>query len=224
MASETEKTKQRTKRHRLEWDFQVGKTNRSLQMWRSLALIMSAATVLLVLDVGSYLKKPKLVPYVVEVAGDEITFKGLMQPTPLSVTDAAVIHYLKRFIDDMVSVSTDAVVLKEQLRDTYAIATVQAQAQVSRYINQTDPFKAAASGEHVDVKFTGFTKQAERTWHVEWVEEVWQNGKLTSEPAMAGTFTYTMDLPTTSTEAEVNPFGLLIDEFFISRRSQQGGP
>lgn len=209
------------RRSRVEWDFQIARSHRSLMMWRSLALLMSAATVLLIWYAGSYLREPKLVPYVVEVTGNQIAFKGVVKPTPLTVTDAAVIHYLKRFITDLVSVSTDPVVLKTNLRDTYTIATPQAQAQITRYILKSNPFKASAAGEHVDVRFTEFVKQAEHTWHVEWVEERWVAGSLKAEPAMVGTFTYTTSLPTTEKEAEDNPFGLFVDEFFIAPRSAQ---
>jgi len=211
---------QQVRHGRLEWDFQIGKANQSVQMWRALALIMSVSTVLLIIYAGSYIQKPKLVPYVVEVSGNQIAFKGVMRATPLTVTDAAVIHYLKRFIRDLVSVSTDPVVLKEQLRDTYTIATAQAQGEITRYIATANPFKAARDGEHVDVRFTEFAKQAERTWHVEWVEEVWKGGELKAEPAMAATFTYTMDLPTTPGEADKNPLGLFVDWFFLGQRRQ----
>ena len=212
---------EQVKRGRLEWDFQIARSHRSLQMWRLLALVMSASTLLLIWYAGSYIQKPKLVPYVVEVQGDQITFKGLVKPTPLTVTDAAVIHYLRRFITDLVSVSTDPVVLKDNLRDTYTIATPQAQGEITRMIVKADPFKASSDGEHVDVRFTEFVKQAEHTWHVEWIEEEWQGSELKAEPAMAGTFTYVTNLPTSEQEAESNPFGLYIDEFFIAPRSAQ---
>lgn len=214
-------TDEQVEKARREWDFQMRKSHLSLQMWRVLALTLSALTVVLLIYAIGSIHAPRLVPYVVELPRAQGAAKAGVRTAPLAVSDPVVIHGLERFITDLVSVSTDPVVLKNRLRETYTIATPKAQREITRYIAASDPFKAARDGEHVAVSFTEIIPQAVRTWYVEWIETVWALGDRKAERAFAGTFRYVVLPPTGETAAENNPFGLVIEEFSLSSRRTQ---
>lgn len=206
------------KRARVQWDFQIARYVGSLKIAWALAIISTSCLLISLFYIGSYLQKPKLIPYVVEVQGDVIQFKGVIHSTKLTVTDAAVQNYLIRFVTNLRSISSDPVVLKERLKDVYSIAAPPAQRQVTEMISQAKPFEQSSHGIRNDVRFTLFEKIAQNTWRAEWIEEVRDQGNLKDTFSMVGTFTYTQGFPSTEIEASQNPFGIYITEFFISQR------
>jgi type IV secretion system protein TrbF len=166
------------------------------------------------------LQKPKLIPYVVQTQGDQVTFKGVITSTKLPISDAVVRNYLIRFVTHLRTISSDTVVLKKDLRDVYSIATPAAQRQITETISASKPFELSAHDTRDDVQFTLFEKIAEHTWRAEWNEQIRVQGNLKDSLMMVGTFTYTQGFPSTEIEAEQNPFGLYITEFFITQRRQ----
>lgn len=212
----------RTKYQRAQrrWDREIIRAQNALTGWRLLAIFSTCGLALSIYFMGSYMQKPRLVPYVVEVQGDQIDFKGVMRTTPLTINDAVVRNYLIRFISNLRTISSDLVVLKNSLRDTYSISAVNAQRQISEMIMRDKPFEQSTHDIRRDVRLTLFEKIAEKTWRVEWIEEIREQGSLKDTFSMAGTFTYAQGYPSTDIDAEKNPFGLYFSEFFISQRRQ----
>ena len=214
----TEQTEhEKFRRAQQEWDYRLDKNLRLLSTWRALALIAMTTLFFVIFWAGSYLQKPKLVPYVVELKGGEISFKGVMQASPLTVTDAVVRNYIIRFVSHLRSVSSDPVVLRDNLLDLYSIATLSAQRQVTAFIAKTNPFGLSAKGATTDLRFTLFQKIDQHTWRAEWVEETRDQGELKSSTPWAGTFSYAQRMPTSDQEAEKNPFGLYFTSYFITK-------
>ena len=208
------------KKARLQWDFQISRYVGSLRTAWALAIISTSSLLLALFYIGSYMQKPKLIPYVVEIQGDQISFQGVVHSTKLTINDAVVRNYLIRFVTNLRTISSDPVVLKTNLKDVYSIATPAAQRQITESISQSKPFEQSAHEIRDDVQFTLFEKIAEKTWRAEWIEQIRQQGNLKDTHSMVGTFTYTQGYPSTDIEAEQNPFGLYITEFFITQRRQ----
>jgi type IV secretion system protein TrbF len=215
-----ESERSQLKKARKQWDFQIARSVSSLNVWRAVALILAVSLFISVYSISRYMAQPKLLPYVVEVQGDQISFKGMMRTTPLTINDAVVINYLKRFVINLRSISSDIVILKTNLSDVFWITSVAAQNQVKGQIFKDKPFEQSTKGIHRDVQFTLFQHETEKTWRVEWIEEIRQEGTLEDTANMAGTFTYTQQNPPTEAAAEANPFGLYFTEFFVSQRRQ----
>lgn len=212
-------TKQ-VKKARLQWDFQIARAVGSLKTAWALAIIEACCLFICLFYIGSYLQKPKLIPYVVEIQGDQVSFQGVMRSMKLTINDAVVRNYIIRFVTNLRTVSSDIVVLKKDLTDVYSIATPAAERQLTETITQSKPFELSSHEVRVDVQFTLFEKIAERSWRAEWIEQVRQAGNLKDSVSMVGSFTYTQGFPTTDLEAEQNPFGLYFTEFFLSQRRQ----
>jgi len=200
-----------------EWDNRLDRHLRLLSTWRFLAIAAMCTLFLVILWAGASIQQPKLVPYVVQVNGTDIAFKGIMQSTPLTINDAVADNYLIRFVTHLRSVSTDQVVLRNNLLDLYSISTISAQRQITQYIAKANPFADSTKGIRVDIHFTRLTKLDQHTWLVDWIEDTRDQGQLKSSIAWTGTFTYTQSLPTTHAEAERNPFGLFFTGFDIQQ-------
>lgn len=201
----------------LEWTRRLEKNARLINSWRFLAILSSCTLLLVIIWAGAKIQQPKLVPYIVEVNGNQISFKGVMQAAPVTITDAFADNYLVRFITNLRSVSTDPVVLRNDLLDLYSISTESAQRQITQWIASSDPFAKSAKGIRVDVRFTRLTKLGQNTWLVDWVEDTRDQGNLTSSIAWTGTFEYTQEPPKTHEEAEKNPIGFFVTGFNIQR-------
>jgi type IV secretion system protein VirB5 len=160
----------------------------------------------------------KLIPYVVEVTESQVRFAGVLQNRRLSITDAEIIYYIKRFVGNLFTISSDAVILKNNLSDVYNFTSPNCQTQISEYILSAKPFEKSISGLRVDIKYTLFEKVAEKTWRCEWIEETREKGVLKTQIAKSGTFTYSQDYPQTIRQAETNPSGLFFTEYFVSER------
>jgi type IV secretion system protein VirB5 len=218
--NQAKRLRKQIKHSRMEWDFQIARSVSSLSVWRALAIIEALSLVVCVISMGSYMQKPKLLPYVVEVKDEQINFKGMMRSTPLTLNDAVVRNYLLRFVTNLRTISSDLVVLKTNLRDVYTIASTSAQRQITEMIQHDKPFEQSTHGFRRDLQITLFQHETEKTWRVEWIEEIRVQGNLKDTLVMSGTFTYAQGNPSTDIEAEKNPFGLYITEFYISQRRQ----
>ena len=163
------------------------------------------------------LSKPTYRPYVVEISGGEIDFRGVVQEQELTVNDAIIRNYLMRFVKNIRSVSSDPVVLKESLKDAYFIASSQCQTELTELILSDNPFDLQESDITVDLKFTFYERLTENTWRVQWDEYYRRDGILQEIVVMAGTFTYFLRYPETEELAEINPFGLYFSDFYIDK-------
>jgi type IV secretory pathway TrbF-like protein len=164
------------------------------------------------------LDKPKMIPYVVEIRNDEVRFAGYIGNRQLNATDAEIIFYLKRFITGLFSVTSDPVLLKDRLSDVYNFTGPHAQIQVTEDILERRPVEQSAAGIRVDIRFSLFERVSEKTWRCEWLEETREKGVLKAQAVKSGTFTYTQDYPQTELQAEANPSGIFITEYFVTER------
>lgn len=202
---------------RREWDFQIGRSSRNLLVWRTIAIVSLFLLSFSTIYSYYHITRPKMVPYVVTVTQEgKVEYKGVIYNQKLTATDSVVRHYLIRFLKDIRTISSDIVVLKQQLADAYHIASPECQRQLTELITETRPFELAQNKTRRDIKITIFEKVAENTWRCEWVEYMRDGGVLTDKVPMSGTFSYITSYPETELEAENNPFGLYFIEFFIT--------
>jgi type IV secretion system protein VirB5 len=164
------------------------------------------------------ISKPKFVPYIVEINESEVKFAGFVQNRALNAGDAEIIFYLKRFITNLFTITSDPVLLKDRLADVYNFTAPGAQIQVTEHIIENGPIEKSAAGVRIDIRFSIFEKLSEKTWRCEWMEETRVKGILQSQIVKSGTFTYSQEYPQTELQAETNPSGIFITEYFVSER------
>lgn len=204
---------------RREWDKRTGKYLNSLKMWQILAILSISGLMISLYYMGKYIQSPRLLPYVVlEKQDGSVTFQGMLTAQKLTINDAVVQNYLSRFITDLRSISSDVVVLKNNLADLYTIASPNAQRQLTEYINTSKPWLKSAQEIHVDIRFTLFQHVTDKTWLVQWIEEVRDKGMLKESKALSGSFTYTQDIIQTEMQAVKNPTGLFFTEYYITEQ------
>lgn len=206
------------KRGQRAWDHEFNKANKTLLIWRIVAIGSVFFALISVIGWNRAAVRPAMVPYVVQINEESgrVDFRGVIQPGGLEVTPAMVRFYLERFITNTRSVSTDLVVTNRRLADAYFLATPRATVQLTEYIRGNNPIQLAQQEQRRDVRFERFEQLAEQLWRVEWTEEIRANGALIRTARASGTFGYVIGTPATPQEATQNPAGIFIDEFFFS--------
>ena len=199
------------------WDERTAHTVGRIRFLQSLIVLL---TVLVCVLFFAFLTKKNYVytPYVVEINNDEVYFAGFIQNRQLKASDAEIIFYIKRFVTNLFTISSDPVLLKDRLGDVYNFTGPAAQTQVTDFIIQRQPIEKSLDGLRVDIKFNIFEKLSERTWRCEWMEETRDKGILKSQTVKSGTFTYSQDYPQTQLQAETNPSGIFFTEYFVTER------
>jgi type IV secretory pathway TrbF-like protein len=212
--------KDRIATSRREWDHRTAVYLNNLHSWQTVAILGFVGLGISLFYIGQYLQKPRLVGYVIyEQKDGSFQFEGQLQIQKLSINDAAVQNYLKRFITDTRSISSDKVVLKNSIKDCWDnIVADSCKPKLADLMKKSQPLEQSDKEIHVDVRFVVFEKIAERTWRAEWVEEVRERGILKDEIPMSGTFTYEQLTLSNMDKASENLFGLYFTDFYITER------
>lgn len=204
-----------------DWDFRVNTAHKTLLAWRLIAVIALAMSGVSMLFAYSHITRPKMIPYVVRVNEESgrVDFAGMLANQQLEVTDAVVRHYLTRFLQGLRTVSTDVVRVQAGLRDTYWIATREAQAQITEMVREGDWLALAEDRQRRDIEIRVFERVSENSWRVEWQEHIRdRNGNMVDNRPMSGTFSFVTSMPESPVEAENNPYGLFFDAFHMNER------
>ena len=199
------------------WDERTAHTVGRIKFLQSLVLVLSAAVCLLLFALITK-KNYVYMPYVVEINNNEVRFAGVVQSRQLKATDAEIIFYIKRFVTNLFSVTSDPVLLKDRLADVYNFIGPAAQIQVTEFIVQYQPIEKSTEGIRVDIRFNLFEKLSEQTWRCEWLEETRDKGLLKTQIVKSGTFTYSQDYPQSQRQAETNPSGIFFTEYYVTER------
>ena len=125
--------------------------------------------------------------------------------------DAVLARALERFVVDVRSLSSDPVVVRERWLDAYAMVTAQGRVFLDGYARANDPF--AAIGERtVSVQPTNIVRASDQSFRVDWVEQTFERGALTTTRRWTATMTLKRVKPTTRTALKANPLGLYVDQ------------
>jgi type IV secretion system protein VirB5 len=200
------------------WDERTAHTVGRIRFLQAVIVLLLSVCLLEAYYIFTNIGKPKMIPYFVEINNNEVRFAGFIQNRQLTATDAEIIFYLKRFITNLFTISSDPVLLKDRLADVYNFTGPSAQAQVTEFIIAHQPLEKSAAGLRADIRFSLFERLSEKTWRCEWLEETREQGMIKAQTVKSGTFTYTQEYPQTELQAEANPSGIFITEYFVAER------
>jgi len=214
----------RYKRARREWDDRMGDSVVRAKNWR-LAFFLSIVFICFPCVFGLiYLgAQPKIIPHIVEVGSDSAMYRGTVGKSweNYTPTDSLVMSYLKRFIVDTRTISSDSAVIKNNYLEVYNFLTPAAANILNVYLQEegNDPFSRATE-ERASVEITAAVPISGDTWQLDWLEKLWgQQGNLKGTNKWRGTFTVKMIKPKNVSDLNKNPIGLYINEFHWSKIS-----
>lgn len=200
----------------------VGRAKKEAYNWRMFTLtVMGILTVSVIGNI--YLaNKSTIIPYIIEVDNQSgaVLSKNKVEPSSYQPQDPAIKQAVNNFIVGIRSLSTDPVVVKNNWESSYRLTTRRGRDIFLSYRDQFKPEERMGK-EAVSVDSMVITKITENSYQADWIENVFQIGELNARAGQnhyTGTFTTMIIPPKNEDQLRINPLGIYIDEFHISKR------
>ncbi|ESX80688.1 conjugal transfer protein TrbF [Mesorhizobium sp. LSHC420B00] len=165
----------------------------------------------------------RVVPYVVEV--DRFGETRAVAPAiqTYEPDDAQIAWHLGHFIQNIRSVSTDAVLVRQNWLSAYDFATDRAALFLNEYAKANDPFGKIGT-RSVSVQVTSVVRASDNSFQVKWTEQVFERGSLASTTRWTGILTIVIRPPNNTDQLRKNPLGVFINAIDWSRELDSAAP
>lgn len=205
------------------WDERIGSSRVQARNWRlmaigSLALAAGLAGGLLWQSMQS-----RVVPYVIEVDrfGEARSVAPAIQD--YDPDDAQIAWHIGRFIQNVRSVSTDPVLVRQSWLAAYDFATDRAALFLNEYAKANDPFREIGT-RSVSVQVTSVVRASDTAFQVKWTEQVFERGSLASTTRWTGILAIVIRPPRNTDQLRKNPLGVFINAIDWSRELDSAAP
>lgn len=202
-------------RARQVWDDRIGSAKQQAYVWRTIGLIALAMTVVMGLALIWRSTTADVQPYVVEVdSSGEVRMVGTPQTQNWEPGDGVQQFFLRQWITDVRTISSDETVVRENLLRAYNGVSSRAGAILDDHVAEENPFdlsdELTRAVEITNVNAVG----EEKSWRVEWSESVRDpEGYLMEEREWVGIFELERIPPETASDVEENALGLFVEHF-----------
>ena len=203
------------------WDERIGSARVQAHNWRLVALgsvSVSLILAVLLLWIG---RSATTTPYIVEVDPRG----GARAVGPAAETykpnDAQIAYHLSRFVDNVRSLSSDALVVKQNWLKAYDFATERAAVTLNEYARDNDPF-AKVGRETVAVEVTSVVRASDSSFQIRWLERTFESGALKETRRLTGLFSIIITPPRTAEAVRKNPLGIYVHTFNWSQDAGTG--
>lgn len=205
------------------WDERIGSARVQAHNWRLVALGSVSVSLILAASLLWFGRSATTTPYIVEVdprGGARAVGPAIETYKP---NDAQIAYHLARFVDNVRSLSSDAVVVKQNWLKAYDFATERAAVTLNEYARDNDPF-AKVGRETIAVEVTSVVRASESSFQVRWLERTFEGGALKESRRMTGIFSLVITSPRTAEAVRKNPLGIYVHTFSWSQDAGTGEP
>lgn len=205
------------------WDDRIGSARVQAANWRLIAFGCLGLSAVLVGSNVWQASQSRITPYVVEV--DRLGEARGVAPAIQNYkpTDAEIAWHLGRFIQNVRSVSTDPVLVKQNWLDAYDFATDKAAAFLNDYARTNDPFVQIGT-RSVSVQVTSVVRASDASFQVKWIEQTFDHGSLASTEHWTAMLTTVILPPKTADTLRRNPLGIFVNAIDWSRELDAADP
>lgn len=205
------------------WDERIGTARVQASNWRLIAFGCLALSTGLSGGLLWQSMQDRVVPYVVEV--DRFGEARAIAPAIQNYQpdDAQIAWHLGRFIQNVRSVSTDAVLVRQSWLSAYDFATDRAALFLNEYAKANDPFGQIGT-RSVSVQVTSVVRASDSSFQVKWTEQVFERGSLASTTRWTAILTIVIRPPTNTDQLRKNPLGVFINAIGWSRELDSAAP
>jgi type IV secretion system protein TrbF len=192
------------------WDERIGSARVQAKNWRLVALASLGLLIAQGAAMVWQMRQNRIVPYVVEVSqAGEVRAVGsaLANWHP---TDAQIAHTLGRFIQQTRSLSSDAIVVRQNWLGAYDLVTSKAAASLNAYAATNDPFKNVGK-RTVTVDIISVVRAGPESFELRWRESSYDQGRWICEAHYTAILGIKLQTPTTEDAIRKNPLGLYVD-------------
>lgn len=184
--------------------------------WRSMAFLMVVWSFLALGTIVYLGSLPRQVPYYIRwdsTTGD-MTPLGLAPQAP---TDPATIRlWLREFVWTLRTLSSDKEVIRQAWNRMMVRVTPEGRGKIVAY---QEEWKPLIQTETQQVEILHMLPQTKRSWDVRWKETRFDahDGHVLTTTIQRGLFTFTLRVPKTPDELDLNPAGIFFDTWGWNR-------
>ena len=193
-----------------EWDDRIGSARVQAYNWRLTAVGGLLLAFLLTAGMIWQSTQSRVAPYVVEV--DKLGEAKAVTPAESSYrpNDAQIAYQLGQFITNVRSLSTDAVVVRNNWLRAYDYTTDRGASFLNDYARANDPF-ADVGARTVAIQVTSVVRATDNTYQVKWIEQAYKQGNLDRTSHWTAMLTVVTQSPKNADTLRKNPLGIYVN-------------
>ena len=202
------------------WDERIGSARVQAKSWRIMAfgcLILSGGFAAALVWQSA---RGTVVPWVVQV--DKLGQAETVAPALADYrpTDPQVAWHLARFIEQVRSIPSDAIIVRQNWLRAYDWTTDRGAAALNDYARANDPFTKVGKSQ-VAVEVSSVIRASPDSFRVAWTERHYENGQLSTTERWTAILTIVIQMPRDAERLRANPLGIYVNAINWSREMSQ---
>lgn len=192
------------------WDERIGSARVQAKNWRYMAfgcLILSASFASALVWQSA---RGTVVPWVVQI--DRLGQAQAIAPAVADYqpTDPQVAWHLARFIEQVRSIPTDAIIVRQNWLRAYDFTTAAGAMALNDYARANDPFTKVGK-QQIAVDVSSVIRASPNSFRVAWVERRYQDGSLAETSRWTAILTVVVQVPRDAEKLRANPLGIYVN-------------
>lgn len=203
-----------------EYDRIIGLQNKENKTWRIIAVSSLSFLFLSLLLLLYAIKLPKTIPIVITVSEyGEAKYVGnvsKMSYSNINVPDIAIQYQIKRFVTNMNTITSDAQVMKQNIRDCYNMLSGDAGLKLSNILKNDNPFDKFGDIKQ-SILLESILQLSPQSYQVDYIQsKITMTGVVTDRIRYRGIISIALLEPPEDKKIE-NPLGIYISDFDFTK-------
>jgi type IV secretion system protein VirB5 len=192
------------------WDERIGSARVQAANWRYMAFGCFGLSVALAAANIWQSTQSRVTPYVVEV--DKLGEPRAVAPAVQNYhpSDGEIAWQLKKFIENVRTVSPDGVQDRKNWFEAYGFVTDRGKLFLDDYARTTDPL-SHISDHNASVQVTSVVRVTDASFQVKWTEQTFDRGSLAGTAHWTAILSIVTDPPKRKDKLDANPLGIYVD-------------
>ncbi|MGX1352288.1 type IV secretory pathway TrbF-like protein [Bradyrhizobium elkanii] len=202
------------------WDERIGAARVQARNWRLMAFGCLALSCGLAGGLIWQSAQGTITPWIVEV--DRLGQAQRVAPAnpDYEPSDPQLAYHLARLIEDVRSLPSDAIVLRQNWLRAYDFTTDRGAVALNEYARANDPF-AKLGKVQISIDVSSVIRASPDSFRVAWVQRVYENGALSSTERWTAILSVVIRTPHDADQLRKNPLGIYVNTINWSRELGQ---
>ncbi|MEK9212935.1 conjugal transfer protein TrbF [Sphingomonas sp. 2378] len=202
------------------WDDRIGSARVQARNWRLMAFGSLALSAGLSAALVWQSASGSIVPWVVQV--DRLGQAQAVEPATAGYrpTDPQIAFHLARFVEEVRSIPSDAIVVRQNWLRAYDFTTAAGAQALNDHARANDPF-AKVGKQQIAVDVSSVIRASPDSFRVAWTERRYQDGSLTETSRWTAILTVVVQPPRDAEALRKNPLGIYVNAINWSKELGQ---
>ena len=192
------------------WDDRIGSARVQAHNWRYMAFGSLALAGGLSAALVCQSAKGSIVPWVVKV--DRLGQAQAVAPATADYqpNDPQIAFYLARFIEQVRSIPSDAIIVRQNWLRAYDFTTQGGALALNDYARANDPFTKVGK-QQIAIEVSSVIRASPSSFRIAWIERRYQDGSLASTERWSAILTVVVQPPRDADTLRKNPLGIYVN-------------